>query len=81
MQALLVFLIVAALSLLGSSRSLLDPGRFPALAQLAASGLLFLIFGALLGPSVLGVLTVENLDSLRPLIALGLGMGGCLLYT
>ncbi|NBD11090.1 MULTISPECIES: sodium:proton exchanger [Corallococcus] len=79
MQALLVFLIVAALSLLASSRSLLDPARFPALAQLAASGLLFLIFGVLLGPSGLGVLTARNLDSLRPLIALGLGTGGVLL--
>lgn len=79
MQALLVFLIVAALSLLASSRSLLDPARFPALAQLAASGLLFLIFGVLLGPSVLGVLTARNLDSLQPLIALGLGTGGVLL--
>ncbi|RKH51863.1 sodium:proton exchanger [Corallococcus sp. AB049A] len=79
MQALLVFLIVAALSLLASSRSLLDPGRFPALAQLAASGLLFLIFGALLGPSLLGVLTARNLESLRPLVALGLGTGGVLL--
>ncbi|NPC52092.1 sodium:proton exchanger, partial [Corallococcus exiguus] len=76
MQALLVFLIVAALSLLASSRSLLAPGRFPALAQLAASGLMFLIFGALLGPSLLGVLTVGNLESLRPLVALGLGTGG-----
>ncbi|MBN8468108.1 sodium:proton exchanger [Corallococcus exiguus] len=79
MQALLVFLIVAALSLLASSRSLLAPGRFPALAQLAASGLMFLIFGALLGPSLLGVLTVGNLESLRPLVALGLGTGGVLL--
>ncbi|WP_375759386.1 sodium:proton exchanger [Corallococcus exercitus] len=79
MQALLVFLIVAALSLLASSRSLLDPGRFPALAQLAASGLLFLVFGALLGPSVLGVLTTANLESLRPLVAMGLGTGGVLL--
>ncbi|MBZ4374656.1 sodium:proton exchanger [Corallococcus sp. AS-1-6] len=79
MQALLVFLIVAALSLLASSRSLLDPGRFPALARLAASGLLFLIFGALLGPSLLGVLTPRNLESLSPLVALGLGTGGVLL--
>ncbi|QAT85495.1 sodium/hydrogen exchanger family protein [Corallococcus coralloides] len=79
MQALLVFLIVAALSLLASSRSILDPGRFPALAQLAASGLLFLIFGALLGPSLLGVLTARNLESLSPLVALGLGTGGVLL--
>ncbi|WP_223631737.1 sodium:proton exchanger [Corallococcus sp. EGB] len=79
MQALLVFLIIAALSLLASSRSLLAPGRFPALAQLAASGLLFLIFGALLGPSLLGVLTARNLDSLSPLVALGLGTGGVLL--
>jgi hypothetical protein len=78
-QALLVFLIVAALSLLSSSRTLLAPGRFPALAQLSASGLLFLIFGALLGPSILGVLTPRNLESLRPLVALGLATGGVLL--
>ncbi|MFP2907965.1 hypothetical protein ACLESD_23525 [Pyxidicoccus sp. 3LFB2] len=48
MQALLVLLSIAALSLLVSSRAL-DAGRFPALARLAASGFLFLIFGVLVG--------------------------------
>ncbi|RJS25258.1 sodium:proton exchanger [Corallococcus sp. H22C18031201] len=79
MQALLVFLAIAALSLLASSRALLDPGRHPALAQLAASGLLFLVFGTLLGPSGVAVLTPVNLESLRPLVALGLGTAGVIL--
>jgi hypothetical protein len=77
-QALLVFLTIAALSLLASSRAL-DPGRFPALARLAASGFLFLLGGVLLGPSVVGVLSVRNLESLRPLVALGLGTAGVIL--
>ncbi len=79
MQALLVFLAVAALSLLASSRTLLDPGRFPGVAQLAASGLLFLIFGALLGPGLAGVLTAKDLEALRPVMALGLGTAGVIL--
>jgi hypothetical protein len=77
-QALLVFLSIAALSLLASSRAL-DPGRFPALARLAASGFLFLLGGVLLGPSVVGVLSLRNLESLRPLVSLGLGTAGVLL--
>lgn len=79
MQALLVFLAIAALSVLVSSRTLMDPGRFPALVQLAASGLLFLLFGMLLGPAVTGVLQRQEVEGLRPLMALGLGMAGVLL--
>lgn len=79
MQALLVFLAIAALSLVASSRTLLDPGRFPALAQLAASGLSFLVFGALLGPEVAGVLTVPNVQAMRPVLALGLGTAGVII--
>ncbi len=79
MQALLVFLAIAALSLLASSRTLLDPGRFPGVARLAASGLLFLIFGALLGPGLAGVLTPLDLSALRPVLALGLGTAGVIL--
>jgi hypothetical protein len=78
-QALLVFLAVAALSLLASSRLILDPGRFPGVAQLAASGLLFLLFGALLGPGLAGVLTLRDLEGLRPVVALGLGTAGVIL--
>ncbi|NMO21129.1 sodium:proton exchanger [Pyxidicoccus fallax] len=78
MQALLVFLSIAALSLLASSRAL-DPGRFPALARLAASGFLFLIVGVLLGPSVAGVLSARNLEGMRPVLALGLGTAGVIL--
>ncbi|NVJ07770.1 sodium:proton exchanger [Myxococcus sp. AM001] len=78
MQALLVFLSIAALSLLASSRAL-DPGRFPALARLAASGFLFVLLGILLGPSVAGVLTERHLEALRPVMALGLGTAGVLL--
>ncbi|WP_164018091.1 sodium:proton exchanger [Pyxidicoccus trucidator] len=78
MQALLVLLSIAALSLLASSRAL-DPGRFPALARLAASGFLFLIFGVLMGPSVAGLLSTRNLDGLRPVVALCLGASGVIL--
>jgi len=77
-QALLVFLSIAALSLLASSRAL-DPGRFPALARLAASGFLFVLLGILLGPSVSGLLTDRNVEALRPVTALGLGTAGVLL--
>nr|WP_153864797.1 MULTISPECIES: sodium:proton exchanger [Myxococcaceae] len=62
--------------MLASSRTVLDPARFPALAQLAASGLLFLVFGALLGPGLAGVLTRQDLEALRPVVALGLGLAG-----
>lgn len=79
MQALLVFLAIAALSLLASSRTLLDPGRFPGVAQLAASGLIFLLFGALLGPGLAGVLTEADLKGLRPVLSLGLGTAGVIL--
>jgi hypothetical protein len=78
-QALLVFLAIAALSLLASSRTLLDPGRFPGVAQLAASGLSFLLFGALLGPGLAGVLTTADLTALRPVVSLGLGTAGVIL--
>ncbi len=79
MQALLVFLAIAALSLLASSRTLLDPGRFPGVAQLAASGLIFLVFGALLGPGLADVLTTADLRGLRPVVSLGLGTAGVIL--
>lgn len=78
MQALLVFLAIAALSLLASSPAL-DPARFPALARLAAGGFLFLIFGVVLGPSAVGVLSEGDLGSLRPVMALGLGTAGVIL--
>ncbi|WP_225411225.1 cation:proton antiporter [Stigmatella hybrida] len=79
MQALLVVLAIAALSLLASSRTFLDAARLPGLAQLAASGLLFLLFGAVLGPGQAGILTGPNLESLRPVLALGLGTVGVIL--
>ncbi|MBI3183167.1 MAG: sodium:proton exchanger [Myxococcales bacterium] len=79
MKALLVFLAVAALSVLASSRRLLQAGRFFQLAQLAASGLLFLAMGAALGPSAAGMLSREDLFQSRPLLALGLGLGGILI--
>ncbi|AGC45362.1 sodium/hydrogen exchanger family protein [Myxococcus stipitatus DSM 14675] len=78
MQALLVFLAIAALSLLASSPAL-DPSRFPSLARLAASGFLFLLFGVVLGPSVVGALSVDDVDHLRPVMALGLGTAGVIL--
>ncbi|MFL5352948.1 sodium:proton exchanger [Archangium sp.] len=79
MQALLVLLAIAALSLLASSRTAMDPGRFPALAQLAASGLLFLALGAVMGPGSLAVLSWSDLTALRPLLALGLGVAGVII--
>jgi len=79
MQALLVFLAIAALSLLASSRTLLDPSRLPGVAQLAASGLIFLVFGALLGPGLAGVLSQADLQGLRPVVSLGLGTAGVIL--
>ncbi|WP_224363241.1 sodium:proton exchanger [Hyalangium versicolor] len=79
MQALLVFLAIAALSLLASSRTLLDPSRLPGVAPLAASGLIFLLFGALLGPGLAGVLTPADLKGLRSVVALGLGTAGVIL--
>jgi hypothetical protein len=78
-QALLVLLSIAALSLLASSRTLLDAARLPGVAPLAASGLLFLLFGALLGPGQAGILTPENLEALHPVLALGLGTVGVIL--
>lgn len=79
MQALLVFLAVAALSVLASNRRLLEAGRFFQLAQLSASGLLFLVLGTLVGPSTLALLSADDLQRLRPLLALGLGLGGLMI--
>ena len=79
MQALLVFLAIAALSLLASSRAVMAPGRYPALAQLAASGLLFLAIGAVMGPGSLALLSWGDLEDLRPVLALGLGVAGVLI--
>jgi hypothetical protein len=57
----------------------MDSSRLPGVAQLAASGLIFLIFGALLGPGLIGVLTPVDLQGLRPVVALGLGTAGVIL--
>ncbi|MBM7116182.1 sodium:proton exchanger [Archangium primigenium] len=76
MQALLVLLAIAALSLLASDRRVLDPGRSAALAQLAASGLLFLALGALVGPDALRIFSPKDLVAMQPLLALGLGVAG-----
>ncbi len=79
MLSLLVFLAVAALSVLASSRTALQAGRFFGLAQLSASGLSFLVLGAALGPSTAGALKASDLEQLRPLYALGLGFGGLMI--
>lgn len=79
MKALFVILAIAALSLVASSRTLLVPGRFPAVAQLAASGLLFLVIGVLVGPALAGVLTASNVQAMRPVVALGLGTAGVII--
>lgn len=78
MQALLLFLIVAALSMVASSRALLQAGRFFGLAQLIASGMLFLVFGVLVGPLVLNILGPAEVETMRPLLAIGLAVAGVL---
>lgn len=79
MQTLLVFIAVAALSILASNQRLMQAGRFFGLAQLSASGMLFLIFGALLGPGGVDLLVQADVEASRPLLALGLGLGGVLM--
>lgn len=79
MQALLLFLVVAVLSMVASSPALLRVGHAFGLAQLSASGLLFLVFGVLVGPLALGMLGPEQVDALRPLFALGLAVAGVLI--
>lgn len=78
MNSLVVFLAVAALSVLAANQRLLQAGRFLQLAQLSASGLLFLLLGASLGPHQAAILSSEDLRSSQPLLALGLGLGGLL---
>lgn len=64
--------------MLASRQTVLASSRVPILAELAASGLLFLLLGASLGPDFLGVLSGKDLVGLRPLLALGLGVSGVL---
>ncbi len=78
MGTLLVFIAVATLSVLASNQRLLQAGRFFNLAQLAASGLIFLVLGAVLGPGAAGLLGAEELQGARPILALGLGLAGLL---
>ncbi len=78
MGTLLVFIAVATLSVLASNQRLLQAGRFFNLAQLAASGLIFLVLGAALGPGALGLLNSLELEGARPILALGLGLAGLL---
>jgi hypothetical protein len=73
-----VFLAVAALSMLASNKRLLEVGELFQLAQIASSGLSFLLMGVLLGPNAVGLLTAKDLDHMHPLIALGLGTAGLL---
>lgn len=79
MTSLVIFIAVGLLSVLASSRRLLRTGRFPELAELAAGGFPFLMLGACLGPSAAGFLRSAELVSVRPLLALGLGVAGLLL--
>jgi hypothetical protein len=78
MRALVLFLVVAALSLVASSRALLQAGRVFGLAQLSASGMLFLVFGVLAGPLAMGVVGPTEAEQLRPLLAVGLAVAGVL---
>jgi hypothetical protein len=72
-------LAIGALSVLASNRRLLEAGRFLNLAQLSASGLSFLAVGVALGPQALGLLAQKDLTALRPVVALGLGLGGLMM--
>jgi hypothetical protein len=76
---LLVFIAVAALSVLASNQRLLQAGRFFNLAQLVASGLSFLVLGAVIGPGAVGLLSASELTDARPLLALALGLAGLLI--
>jgi Kef-type K+ transport system membrane component KefB len=78
-RTLLVFVAAAALSVLASNQRLLRLGRAVNLAQLSASGLLFLLLGALIGPWGADLLIRSDLEATRPLLGLGLGLGGVLL--
>ena len=78
MQALLLFLTVAALSLLASSPLVMRAGQAFGLAQLSASGLLFFVFGVAVGPLGIEVLDASQIDALRPLLAIGLAVAGLL---
>lgn len=78
MRTLLLFIAVISLSVLASNQRLLQAGRFFNLAQLAASGLLFLVMGTLLGPGGVNVIQTEDLVQTRPILALGLGFAGLL---
>lgn len=79
MRTLLVFVAVAALSVLASNQRLLRLGRAVNLAQLSASGMLFVVLGAAIGPWGANLLVRADLEAARPLLALGLGLGGVLL--
>ncbi len=79
MQTLLVFIAVAALSVLASNQRLLQAGRFFNLAQLAASGMIFLVLGAVLGPGAGDLLHRADITAARPLLALALGLAGMLM--
>jgi hypothetical protein len=71
--------VVAALSVLASNQRLLQAGRFFNLAQLAASGMLFVVLGAVVGSGGLQLLRPEDVATARPLLALALGLAGVLI--
>lgn len=77
MKSLLVFLAIGALSVLASSRAARQADR-GFLALLSTSGLLFLLIGALMGPSGLAVYSGADLLALRPLLSFGVGTAGLL---
>jgi hypothetical protein len=78
-QPVLVFLAVAVLSVLVSHPAVQRAGRAVYLPQLAASGPLFLVLGAGLGPHAFSLVGPADLPSLGPLVALGLGLAGMLI--
>jgi hypothetical protein len=77
MKSLLVFLAIGVLSVLASSRAARQADR-AFLALLSTSGLLFLLVGALVGPSALAVYSSADLVALRPLLSFGVGTAGLL---
>lgn len=79
MKLLLLFIAVALLAALASSRRLLQVSRSLHLQQISSSGLWFLLVGAISGPYASGVLGAQTLKDVRPLIAVGLGVAGMLI--
>lgn len=78
MKALLAVLILVLAGLLGARFGFREERGPLGLRLLLATGTHFLVLGYLLGPQALGLFTPELLDTLSPVIMLGLGWIGLL---